>query len=89
VLNGLNDFFDRTVARGLPPILGGFAEKGSIRLATLFLVPLKALTGVDRNTLKEFKHRVDASLSTATSPIGSSAAVVTVFLILFIWMILR
>ncbi len=81
LFNGINSLSDRIFARGVPRILGQLS-RNILEILTLgVLMPLWSAFG---STGKDFQNRVAkarAALATSTAPVGISAAVATIFLV--------
>lgn len=80
-LNGLNRVADRIFVGGLAGFLGRISQSVPEILTLGALIPLWSVTGA---TGQEFKDKVEtarATLQTHTAPIGISAALATVFLV--------
>jgi multicomponent Na+:H+ antiporter subunit D len=80
-LNGLNGLADRIFVGGLAGYLGRISRDAPTRAALLALVPAWVMGGSTGEKLTQKKDLLRAALQTGTSPVGISAAVATVFLI--------
>jgi len=80
-LNGINSFCDKIFAIKLASFLGKLSRNAPARLALIFVVPLRFLTGMKRDNLAVIKERVYATLETGSTPLGISAALATIFLV--------
>lgn len=80
--NGLNSISDRVIVGGLARYLGRVSEDGPTRVALLALLPAWLLSGVRGEKLALKKASLRLALQTGTSPLGISAAVATIFLII-------
>ena len=80
-LNGINSFCDKIFAIKLASSLGKLSRNAPARLALIFVVPLRFLTGMKRDNLAVIKERVYATLETGSTPLGISAALATIFLV--------
>ena len=80
-LNGINSFCDKIFAIKLASFLGKLSRNAPARLALIFMVPLRFLTGMKRDNLAVIKERVYATLETGSTPLGISAALATIFLV--------
>ncbi len=80
-LNGINSFCDKIFAIKLASSLGKLSRNAPARLALIFVVPLRFLTGMKRDNLVIIKERVYATLETGSTPLGISAALATIFLV--------
>ena len=81
VFNGLNRVSDKIFVGGLAGYLGRVSRDGPVRAALLVLVPAWVFGGSTGEELNQKKATLRGALQTGTSPIGISAAVATVFLI--------
>jgi len=81
-LNGLNSLSDRILARGLARYLGRVSEDGPTKIALSAFFPVWVVSGVRGEKLTHKKDLVRSALRTGTSPLGISAAVATIFLII-------
>jgi multicomponent Na+:H+ antiporter subunit D len=79
--NGINRISEMIFVGGLAGFLGRISRDGHIRAALLFLVPVLTAGGATGEKLTLKKASVRAALQTGTSPVGISAAIATVFLI--------
>lgn len=79
--NGINRISEVIFVRGLAGFLGRFSRDGYIRAALLFLVPVLTAGGATGEKLTLKKANIRAALQTGTSPVGISAALATIFLI--------
>jgi multicomponent Na+:H+ antiporter subunit D len=82
VWNGLNSVSDRVFVGGLAKYLGRVSEDGPTRMALLALLPAWVLSGASGEKLALKKAGVRLAIRTGTSPLGISAAVATIFLII-------
>ena len=80
-LNGINSFCDKIFAIKLASFLGKLSRNAPARLALIFVVPLRFLTGMKRDNLVVIKERVYTTLETGSTPLGISAALATIFLV--------
>lgn len=80
-LNGINSFCDKIFAIKLASFLCKLSRNAPARLALIFVVPLRFLTGMKRDNLAVIKERVYATLETGSTPLGISAALATIFLV--------
>ena len=81
VFNSLNRASERVFVGGLASYLGRVSRDGATRAALLAMVPAWGITGATGEKLAHKKARLRAALETGSSPIGISAAVATIFLI--------
>jgi multicomponent Na+:H+ antiporter subunit D len=81
VFNSLNRASERVFVGGLASYLGRVSRDGATRAALLAMVPAWGITGATGEKLARKKARLRAALETGSSPIGISAAVATIFLI--------
>jgi multicomponent Na+:H+ antiporter subunit D len=81
VFNSLNRASERVFVGGLASYLGRISRDGGTRAALLAMVPAWGITGTTGEKLARKKARLRAALETGGSPIGISAAVATIFLI--------
>jgi multicomponent Na+:H+ antiporter subunit D len=81
VFNSLNRASERVFVGGLASYLGRISRDGATRAALLAMVPAWGITGTTGEKLARKKARLRAALETGSSPIGMSAAVATIFLI--------
>lgn len=81
-LNGLNRFSDRIFVGGLAGYLGRISKDAPERIAFLALVPAWFIGGIRGKKLTLKKNTVHSVLRTGTTPVGVSAAVATIFLVI-------
>lgn len=81
VFNGLNSISDRIFAVALASSLGRVSKEGPVRTALLFLAPVWVLVGTKGEKLAQKRLNIQKAIETGTSPIGISAAVATIFLV--------
>jgi len=79
--NGLNSVSNRIIAVALAGYLGRVSKEGPVRAALLFLAPVWVLVGTKGEKLAQKRLSIQKAIETGTSPIGISAAVATIFLI--------
>ncbi len=82
VFNGINGVSDRLFARGVPRVLGRLSRRLPEILTLGTLVPLWSAVGTKGEALQRKIARTRAALETGTAPVGISAAVATIFLVL-------
>jgi multicomponent Na+:H+ antiporter subunit D len=80
--NGLNRASDRVFVGGLAGYVGRVSRDGPARAALLAMVPAWLISGATGDKLAHKKDSLRAALQTGTSPVGISAAVATIFLII-------
>ena len=81
IFNGLNSISDRIFTVALADYLGRVSKEGPVRAAFLFLAPAWVLAGTKGEKLAQKRLNIQKAIETGTSPIGISAAVATIFLI--------
>ncbi len=81
VFNGLCGASERVFVGGLAGSLGRISKDGATRAALLAMVPAWGITGTTGEKLARKKARLRAAVQTGTSPVGISAALATIFLI--------
>ena len=87
VFNGLNSISNRIIAVALAGYLGRVSKEGPVRAAFLFMAPVWVLAGTKGEKLAQKRLNIQKAIETGTSPIGISAAVATIFLIvMFLFM---
>jgi multicomponent Na+:H+ antiporter subunit D len=79
--NGLNRASERIFVGGLAGYLGRISRDGAARAALLAMVPAWVITGATGEELDHKKEGLRAAFRTGSSPVGISAAVATIFLI--------
>ncbi|HUU81286.1 MAG TPA: Na(+)/H(+) antiporter subunit D [Acidobacteriota bacterium] len=79
--NGLNAASDRIFVGGLAGYLGRISRDGATRAALLALVPAWVITGAKGKDLAIKKSRLREAVETGTSPVGISAGLATIFLL--------
>lgn len=79
--NGLCRVSERVFVGGLAGYLGRVSRDGATRAALLAMVPAWGITGTTGEKLARKKARLRAAVRTGTSPVGISAALATIFLI--------
>lgn len=80
--NGLNNLSDKIFVHGLAGYLGRVSRDGPERIALLSLVPAWLIAGIRDKRLIRKKAGMRSALRTGTTPVGISAAVATIFLII-------
>jgi multicomponent Na+:H+ antiporter subunit D len=80
-LNGLNKVSDRIFVGGLAGFLGRISQRGPEILTLGALIPLWSITGAKGKELDDKIETTRAALQTHTGPIGISAALATIFLV--------
>jgi multicomponent Na+:H+ antiporter subunit D len=81
VFNGLCGASERVFVGGLAGSLGRISKDGATKAALLAMVPAWGITGTTGEKLARKKARLRAAVQTGTSPVGISAALATIFLI--------
>ena len=81
LFNGLNRISDRIFVGGLAAYLGRISRDGPKRAALMMMEPIWLLGGVKREHLGLKKDRLESALKTGTTPVGISAAIATIFLV--------
>lgn len=81
-LNGLMRISDRIFVKGLAGYLGRFSQDSTERITLLALVPAWFLAGIRGEKLSHKKADIHSALRTGTLPVGISAALATIFLII-------
>ena len=81
-LNGINHFCDRILARDLPAGIGWFFRKGPARIATLIIIPMRAIMGDDKKAQNKIKVRIQSAFATDSYPVGASAIAATLFIVM-------
>ncbi|MFH1351663.1 MAG: Na(+)/H(+) antiporter subunit D [Pseudomonadota bacterium] len=79
--NGLNRLSDRVVVRGLAGYLGRFSKDAPARAALLAMVPAWVVGGLKGEKLSHKKTELYTAFQTGTVPVGISAAIATIFLV--------
>jgi multicomponent Na+:H+ antiporter subunit D len=79
--NGLCRVSERVFVGGLAGYLGRVSRDGATRAALLAMVPAWGITGTTGEKLARKKASLRAAVQTGTSPVGISAALATIFLI--------
>jgi hypothetical protein len=80
-LNSLNKVSERIFVGGLAGFFGYISKRGPEILTLGALIPLWSVAGAKGKKLKDKIETARAALHTHTSPIGISAALATVFLL--------
>lgn len=80
-LNGINRLSDRVFVGGLAGYLGRVSRDGPTRAVLLAMAPAWVMSGATGEKLVHKKANLRAALRTGTSPVGISAAVATIFLV--------
>ncbi|MBW2000813.1 MAG: Na(+)/H(+) antiporter subunit D, partial [Deltaproteobacteria bacterium] len=81
-LNGINSACERLFVARLTGYLGRISQDAPARMSLLFLVPLWRIAGKGGEAIEPLKSRVYRSLRSGASPVGISAGVATIYLIL-------
>jgi multicomponent Na+:H+ antiporter subunit D len=81
VFNGLNSVCDRIFVGGLAGYLGRISRDGPARAALIVITPIWFLTGTKKEQRNLKKKRIYRALGAGASPVGISAALATLFLI--------
>jgi multicomponent Na+:H+ antiporter subunit D len=79
--NGLCRVSERVFVGGLAGYLGRVSRDGATRAALLAMVPAWGITGTTGEKLARKKASLRAAVRTGASPVGISAAIATIFLI--------
>jgi len=79
--NGLNAASDRIFVVGLAGYLGRISRDGATRAALFALVPAWVITGAKGKDLAIKKSRLREAVETGTTPVGISAGLATIFLL--------
>ena len=79
--NGLCRISERVFVGGLAGYLGRVSRDGATRAALLAMVPAWGITGTTGEKLARKKASLRAAVRTGASPVGISAAIATIFLI--------
>jgi multicomponent Na+:H+ antiporter subunit D len=79
--NGLNSLSDWVIARGLSRVLGRLSRHVPEILTLGIMIPLWSAAGIKGEKLQGKITRARAALETGTSPVGISAALATIFLV--------
>ncbi|MBW2264930.1 MAG: Na(+)/H(+) antiporter subunit D [Deltaproteobacteria bacterium] len=87
VFNGINAFSDRFIARGLPRVLGRLSRHLPEILTLGAMLPLWTAFGAKGEELQVKIKKARFALETGTAPIGISAAVATIFLVVIFFLI--
>lgn len=80
--NRLNDLSDKIFVDGLARYFGGISRVGPAKAALLAMLPAWMIAGASKEELTDKKAILRTVLETGTAPIGISAAVATIFLII-------
>ncbi len=80
-LNGINRLSDRFIVRGVSGFLGRLSRHGPEILTLGTMIPLWTAVGKTGEKLQRKIERTRAALDTGSSPIGISAAMATIFLV--------
>ncbi|KPK31464.1 MAG: cation:proton antiporter [Nitrospira bacterium SG8_3] len=81
LFNGLNRASEKVFVGGLAGYLGRVSKDGPSRAALLALVPAWVISGATGEKLAHKKASLRAAVQTGTSPVGITAALATIFLI--------
>ena len=81
VFNGINKVSDRFIAKGIPQFLGRLSRHVPDILTLGFLMPLWTAGGAKGKNLQAKVEKARAALATGSAPVGISAAMATIFLI--------
>ncbi len=87
VFNGINAVSDRFIARGLPRVLGRLSRHLPEILTLGAMLPLWTAFGAKGEELQVKIKKARFALETGTAPIGISAAVATIFLVVIFFLI--
>ncbi len=87
VFNGINAVSDRFIARGLPRVLGRLSRHLPEILTLGTMLPLWTAFGTKGEELQVKIKKARFALETGTAPIGISAAVATIFLVVIFFLI--
>jgi multicomponent Na+:H+ antiporter subunit D len=79
--NGLNHLSDRIFVGGLAGYLGRLSEDMPRRISQMILSPIWVITGARGETLIHRRAELDSAIRSGTLPVGISAAVATIFII--------
>jgi multicomponent Na+:H+ antiporter subunit D len=81
VFNGINRASDRFIAKGFPRFFGHLSRHMPDMLTLGILMPLWAAGGAKGKSLAAKADKARSALATGSAPVGISAAVATIFLI--------
>jgi len=81
VFNGLNRLSDRIIVRGLSNFFGRLSRHGPEILVLGIMAPLWSAAGTKGKAFQEKVTRARAAIATGSAPVGISAALATIFLI--------
>lgn len=81
-LNGLNNLSDKILVADLTGYLGRLSKDFAARATFLVMVPIWNLSGIKGEKLQTKKATVREALRTGASPVGISAALATIFLVI-------
>lgn len=81
-LNGLNRVSDQIFVRGLAGYISRVSKDGPKRIALFSLVPAWFIAGIRGEKLTLRKAKIHLALRTGTTPVGVSAAVATILLVI-------
>jgi hypothetical protein len=81
-LNGINSLSDRIFVGGLAGALGRVSRKGPQILALGALIPIWSARSIAGKELRDEIEKTRVALRTGASPVGISAALATIFLLI-------
>ena len=81
-LNGINRFSEKIFVTDLSGYFGRLSKNCAARATLIIMVPIWLFRGIKGDRLQTKKATVHASLITGASPLGISAAVATIFLVI-------
>lgn len=86
-LNRINSTFDKLFARGLSSRLATFAQNGPANIVALIMLPIRLLKRSKKEARQVQRKILNTAFETGTIPIGISAAAITIFLALALFLI--
>lgn len=82
IANGLNAACDTLIARKLTCAINAVGQKVPATLAIIVLAPFKGLFASDHDTTLSFSQRINRAFETGSMPVGITAAVSTLFIVI-------
>jgi multicomponent Na+:H+ antiporter subunit D len=82
-LNALNRACEQIFAVRLSAALATFSRNSTVKMALAVLIPLRSLMGAGDDKISALKKEVDEAFASGTTPLGPSAVLVALFLVIF------
>lgn len=81
-LNSINAYCDAVFVRKLTAAIGSFFKHGPAKITSFIIIPVRAMLGDDKTTLRAVKQKISATFTTDAYPVGISAIAATLFIVM-------